>query len=212
MVLDDTTEHPFDLCVWAGGFSVPALARDCGLDVDASGRVPVDHTMRSVSHPDAYAIGDAAAVSGSWGDSLAMGCRTGGFTGPFAADAIASRVAGIEPNDFHFRYLHECISLGRRHGLVQFLNADQSPKNHILTGRMAIGYKNATLNGATVLFRWPGPCPARRRHVAELGAAQVCGPASCPRHRRRPSGTRRRLSVGRRAARPIASCRIARAT
>jgi NADH dehydrogenase len=168
--LADSRRLPFQLCVWAGGFTVPTLARTAGLSVNAEGRALVDATLRSVSHPDVYVIGDAAAVPGAWGEQLAMGCRSGGFTGPRVADIVAGRLAGREVEPFRYRYVHECISLGRRHGLVQFLNADESPKERILTGRKAIHYKNATLNGAKLLFRHPGPAFARRRHVSSTPA------------------------------------------
>ncbi|HEX6443639.1 MAG TPA: FAD-dependent oxidoreductase [Streptosporangiales bacterium] len=164
--LDDGRRVPFELCLWAGGFRVPALARTSGLAVNSEDRALVDETLESVSHPGVYVIGDAAAVAGSWGTELAMGCRSGGFTGPQVADVIAARLAGREPKPFRFRYVHECISLGRRHGLVQFLDADETPKTRILTGRAAIAYKNMTLNGAKLLFRHAGPVLARRRHVA----------------------------------------------
>ena len=55
-----------------------------------------------------------------------MGCRTGGFTGPPVADTIAARLTGRDPKLFKYRYFHECISLGRRHGMVQLHNPDQS--------------------------------------------------------------------------------------
>lgn len=165
LVLSDSSTIPFELCIWAGGFRVPDLARRSGLVVDTADRALVDRTLRSISHPDVYVIGDAAAVSGPWGDQLAMGCRSGGFTGPVVGDVIAARLTGREPKQFRYRYFHECLSLGRRHGLIQFLNADETPKNRILTGRKAIAYKNATLNGAKFLFRHTGPALARRRHV-----------------------------------------------
>jgi NADH dehydrogenase FAD-containing subunit len=94
LVLSDGATVPFTVCLWAGGFIVPTLARDSGLKVDGAGRILTDRTLRSLSHPEIYAIGDAAAVPGPWGDALAMGCRTGGFTAPQAADAIAARLAG----------------------------------------------------------------------------------------------------------------------
>ncbi|MEU6251567.1 hypothetical protein [Streptomyces sp. NPDC047043] len=46
----------------------------------------------------------------------------------------------------------------------------------VLTGRKAIAYKNATLNGAKRLFRHPGPVLTRRRHLipdAEAGMAHT---------------------------------------
>ena len=160
----------FDTCVWAGGFSVPALARRSGLAVNDTGRALVDPTLRSLSHPDVYVIGDAAAAAGPWGAQLAMGCRSGGFTGPQVADIVAARLVGREPKPFRYRYFHECISLGRRRGLVQFLAADETPHDRILTGRRAIHYKNMTLRGAQLLFRWPGPYLSRRRHVSPPAA------------------------------------------
>jgi len=166
LVLDNGDRVPFDLCLWAGGFRVPSLARDSGLAVNNTGRALVDGTLQSVSHPGIYVIGDAAAVAGPWGAELAMGCRTGGLTGPAVADIVAARLTGREPKQFRYRYVHECVSLGRRHGLVQFLNADESPKQRILTGRKAIAYKNMTLGGAQLLFRHTGPFLARRRPAA----------------------------------------------
>ncbi|HEY9290866.1 MAG TPA: FAD-dependent oxidoreductase [Microlunatus sp.] len=164
----------YRLCVWAAGFSVSELARRAGLTVNSAGRVIVDRSLESVSHPGVYAIGDAAAVSGPWGDEIAMGCRSGGFTGPAVADIIAARLTGRPAQQFSFRYLHECISLGRRHGLIQFLHADESPTDVILTGRAAIAYKNTVLNTATFLFRHPGPVlPRRRRLVAPVVSSQT---------------------------------------
>lgn len=165
-----------DLVVWAGGFRVSGLARESGLTVNADGRAVVDRTFRSVSHPEVYVIGDSAAVPGPWGGQLSMGCRTGGFTGPAAADAIAARLTGREPKPFRYRYFHECISLGRRHGLIQFLAADETPKNVVLTGRAAIAYKNAVLDGARFLFPRPGPVFARPRPILDTvsSATAVC--------------------------------------
>jgi NADH dehydrogenase len=165
LVLADGRRVAFDLCVWAGGFTVPTVARKAGLAVNEADRALVDATFRSVSDPDVYVIGDAAAIAGAWGEQLAMGCRTGGFSGPKVADIIAARLTGRDPKPFAYRYIHECISLGRQHGVVQFLNRDETPKDQILTGRKAIMYKNATLNGAKLLFRHSGPMLARRRHL-----------------------------------------------
>jgi NADH dehydrogenase len=53
---------------------------------------------------------------------LAIGCRTGGFTGPPVADTIATRLTARDPKLFKYRYFHDCISLGRRHGMVQLHN------------------------------------------------------------------------------------------
>jgi NADH dehydrogenase len=166
LVLSGGRGVPYDLCVWAGGFTVPTLARDAGLTVDGQGRIVTDETQRSVSHPEVYAIGDAGAVAGPWGAALAYGCRTGGFTGPQVADAIADRLAGRTPRSFRFRYLHECVSLGRKDAFIQFLRADQTPRRLVLTGRLAVWYKKIVLDSAKLVFRRPGPYLPRRRRSA----------------------------------------------
>lgn len=167
VITDDGEQAAADICVWAGGFSVPDLATRAGLEVTHRGRAVVDGSMRSRSHPDVYVIGDAAAIPGSWGSELAMGCRTGGATGPKVADVVSAALTGDRPaGSMRYRYVHECISLGRRRGLVQFLHADESPRDRILTGRLAMLYKNATLRSALLLFAHPGPYVAPRRHLA----------------------------------------------
>ena len=169
---------PFDVCLWAGGFTVPALAAESGFEVDRAGRVIVDDHLRSVSHPDVYVIGDAAALAGTWGAALAYGCRVAGFMGPYAADAIAAGLAGKDAPAFRFRYIHQNISLGRKDAVVQFVHAgDESPRNAVLRGRVAVWYKDLVLGSAVWLFRNPGPyLPHRRvRPVAQnagIAAAQ----------------------------------------
>ncbi|MCI2423225.1 FAD-dependent oxidoreductase [Saccharopolyspora sp. K220] len=158
VVLADGSRVYADIALWTGGFAACGLAREAGLAVNERGRVLVDETLRSVSHPEVYAIGDAVAASGKWGQEMSFGCRTGGFTGPYAADAIARRLAGRTPGPFRFRYLHQCISLGRRRGLIQFVHAtDESPKRTFLRGRIAARYKEIVSSSAVWLFRHPGP-------------------------------------------------------
>lgn len=160
------TGLPFDLCLWAGGFTVPRLAADAGVKVDGRGRVITDATLRSLSDPDVYAIGDAAAIPGPWGGALAMGCRTGGFTGPWAADVVVARLRGLPAPPFRFRYFHECLSLGRRRAIIQFLDRDGGPTERTLRGRVATAYKNVVLDAGHWVSGHPGPVLRPRRRVA----------------------------------------------
>ncbi|MPZ79225.1 MAG: oxidoreductase [Actinophytocola sp.] len=141
--------------VWTTGFTVPPLAREAGLAVDVSGRMIVDDTMRSVSHPDVYGIGDAAAVRRADGQELRMACATGLPVAQAAVRAVTARLAGKEPKPFRFRYVNQCISLGRRDGLIQFVRGDDSPKEAVLTGRLAALYKEVIVRGALQAQRHP---------------------------------------------------------
>ncbi|MEU7765887.1 FAD-dependent oxidoreductase [Nocardia sp. NPDC049190] len=134
--------------VWTTGFRVPDLAMRSGLAVDAAGRVRTDATLRSVSHPEIYAAGDAAVIAGPGDRELRMACATALPTGKYAADAALARIRGVEPRPLRFRYVVQCLSLGRRDGLIQVLRGDDSPRRTVLTGRAAASVKEWIVRGA----------------------------------------------------------------
>ncbi|MEU6643924.1 FAD-dependent oxidoreductase [Saccharomonospora sp. NPDC046836] len=148
------------LTLWATGFVVTDLAAGAGLAVDKHGRIQVDGTMRSVSHPDVYVVGDSAAAHRRGGQLLRMACAIGLPMGLRAAEAIADR----EPAPLRFRYLNQCVSLGRRDGLIQYVAADDSPHGMVLTGRNAAWYKEVIVRSAAWTTANSGPyVPSRRR-------------------------------------------------
>ncbi|MEV0028985.1 FAD-dependent oxidoreductase [Nocardia sp. NPDC050793] len=77
---------PAQMTVWTAGFAVHPIAAATTLQVSATGQIVVDDTMRSVSHPDVYAVGDAALAPGANGDPLRMSCASGVPTAYQAAD------------------------------------------------------------------------------------------------------------------------------
>ncbi|WP_433660076.1 NAD(P)/FAD-dependent oxidoreductase [Nocardia sp. CA-128927] len=134
--------------VWTAGFAVPDLAARSGLSVDGTGRVLTDSSLRSISHPDVYAAGDSAVIAGPGGRELRMACATALPTGKYAADAVVARLRGAEPEELRFRYIFQCLSLGRRDGVIQVLHADDSPARTVLTGRTAAWVKELIVRGA----------------------------------------------------------------
>ncbi len=129
-----------DVVVWAGGTRVPPLAAAAGLAVDGLGRVVTDAALRSVSHPEVYAVGDAAAIRQGYGVMHGT-CQGGMPTGVHAAMSIIRALEGKEPAPFRFGYYHTPISLGRHDAVVQFTHPDGSPRRVYLTGGMAARYK-----------------------------------------------------------------------
>lgn len=131
-----------DLTLWTAGVRVPRLAEDAGITTDTKGLIVTDNTLRSVSHPDVYAVGDAAAVRQAWGEIHGT-CQSGMPTAAYAADAIARRLRGKKVKPFRFGYFHQPVSLGRRDAVIQFTHADDTPKRWYLTGRAAVVYKES---------------------------------------------------------------------
>ncbi|MFJ3305879.1 NAD(P)/FAD-dependent oxidoreductase [Streptomyces sp. NPDC086549] len=139
---------PAAVTVWTTGFAVHPIARATTLEVTGTGQIVVDRTMRSVSHPDVYAIGDAAMAMGPGDKPLRMSCATGTPMAWQAADAIAARLTGGKLPKVPIRYFNQCISLGRREGLIQYVTADDRAVRAALTGRFAAVYKELVCKGA----------------------------------------------------------------
>ncbi|URN14657.1 MULTISPECIES: NAD(P)/FAD-dependent oxidoreductase [Streptomyces] len=168
---------PAAVTVWTTGFAVHPIARATALEVDGAGRIAVDGTMRSVSHPDVYAIGDAALVTGPGGRPLRMSCATGVPTAWQAADAIAARLTGGKVPAVSIRYFNQCVSLGRADGLIQYVTADDRAVDTVLTGRFAARYKELVCKGAAWGVAHPTLGLPVRRHRVVREAART-GPAA----------------------------------
>ncbi|RVX44949.1 NADH dehydrogenase FAD-containing subunit [Nonomuraea polychroma] len=157
---------PAAVTVWTTGFAVHPIAKATALQVTDTGQIVVDGTMRSVSHPDVYAVGDAAMVMGPGDKPLRMSCASGMPTAWQAADAIAARLSGGKLPNAPIRYFNQCISLGRKEGLIQYVTADDRAVQAVLTGRLAAVYKELICKGAAWGVANPTlRLPTRRRRV-----------------------------------------------
>ncbi|MEV4184614.1 FAD-dependent oxidoreductase [Streptosporangium canum] len=163
---------PAAVTVWTAGFAVHPIAKLTTLEVTGTGQIVVDRTMRSVSHPDVYAIGDAAMVMGPGDKPLRMSCASGIPTAWQAVGAIAARLTGGKLSNAPIRYFNQCISLGRKEGLIQYVTADDRAVQAVLTGRLAAVYKELICKGAAWSVANPMlGLPARRRRVTRERAA-----------------------------------------
>ncbi|MFD7984158.1 NAD(P)/FAD-dependent oxidoreductase [Kitasatospora indigofera] len=151
-----------DAVLWTSGTRVPPLAAAAGLTVDERGRVVTDGALRSVSHPEVYAVGDAAAIRQGYGVMHGT-CQGGMPSGVHAALSILRVLAGKEPKPFRFGYYHTPVSLGRQDAVVQFTHPDDSPRRIVLTGARAAKYKE-TVSAA------PWPTFARMKKMPASGA------------------------------------------
>ncbi|MGW4837024.1 NAD(P)/FAD-dependent oxidoreductase [Streptomyces globisporus] len=161
---------PAAVTIWTTGFAVHPIARATTLQTGDTGQITVDATMRSLSHPDVYAIGDAALVTGPGDKPLRMSCASGVPTAWQAADAIAARLTDNKLPTISARYFNQCISLGRKEGLIQYVTADDRAVNAALTGRLAALYKELVCKGAAWGVANPTlGLPTRRRRVTAEG-------------------------------------------
>jgi NADH dehydrogenase FAD-containing subunit len=171
---EDGRTVPAAVTVWTTGFAVHPLAEGTGLALADTGRIVVDATMRSVSHPDVYVVGDAGHAPGAGGKPLRMSCASGTPMAWQAADSIAARLTGGKLPNAPLRYFNQCVSLGRKNGLIQFVTADDRSVDRTLSGRLAAGYKELVCKGAAWGVAHPtlGVPARRRRPVAGRGTSE----------------------------------------
>lgn len=127
-----------DVVVWNASLRPSTeLATAAGLTVGTDGRITVDACLRSVSHPDVYAAGDAAGAWTPDAGALRMACATALPVGARAGRNAAADLTGREARPLRFRYQAQVLSLGRHDGLVQRVRRDDSPTDLVVTGRLA---------------------------------------------------------------------------
>lgn len=151
---------PFDVCLWAGGFSVPRLAREAGLAVNEHGQILIDPFMRSISNPEIYAVGDAANPVEPPGVAVRMAGITAVIMGAHGADCLSAAIQGKKQRPFSFAYLGQGIALGQNNAIGFNNYPDDKPKLPYFTGRL--GYEGREFfvrllaDLPNLERRWPG--------------------------------------------------------
>jgi NADH dehydrogenase FAD-containing subunit len=132
---------PHDLCIWTTGFLPPPLATAAGIRVNAHGQIITDPSLVSVSHPNIIAVGDAAEIEARDGGPCRMGSATGLAMGTAGVRTLTALMSGKRPPAFRFNYLFRNICLGRKDGVIQFVDRRDVPRSIVWTGSAAVRWK-----------------------------------------------------------------------
>ncbi|NLE82548.1 MAG: FAD-dependent oxidoreductase [Rhodococcus sp.] len=169
VIASDGTELRSDATVWAAGFAVHPIAAASGLQVEEDGRITVNRTMRSISHPDVYAAGDSVYAVGDNERPLPMSCASAGFTRMQATAAIIGDLTGHEVSKTPLAYFGNCISLGQKDAVFQVVDKEATSKSWSLRGAPASVFKSFVLNNVAWNMAHPTfGLPARRRRKAAV--------------------------------------------
>jgi NADH:ubiquinone reductase (H+-translocating) len=172
--LEDGSQLATRLSVLATGFGIQPLGASFGLPTRADGRVCVDEHLRVQGSPNVFVAGDLAAppraaIGTGLGtaDSTRMSCATAMPLGAHAADQIARQLRGRSLVPYRFGYLLQCISLGRKSGVVAFVDSDDRPSGRVISGRTAAMIKESICRVVMGMLRlerlfagafaWPQP-------------------------------------------------------
>ena len=119
VTLADGREIPAGMIVWATGVRATPLADSLGLPQAQDGRILVQPNLSLPGHPEAFAIGDMAALplpAGGLHPALAQFALQGGR---HAAREIMRHLSGTPSRPFRYRDKGMTASVGRDAGIVQ---------------------------------------------------------------------------------------------
>ncbi|MEZ4240479.1 MAG: FAD-dependent oxidoreductase [Myxococcota bacterium] len=135
------------LVAWTAGMRPSPWLADSGLPLDDRGRVRVTPTLQVEGHPTVLAAGDCA------GTALRMACATAMPMGCHAAAGAVALAGGREPEPLHFGYAARCVSLGRRHAVMQGTDRADAP-TWAVGGWAAVQLKEGILWSVTRVLGW----------------------------------------------------------
>jgi len=146
-------ELPFEVCVWAGGFTGLLLGAEAGLAVNDRQQILVDPWLRAAGQAAIYVAGDAAAMTESVGAPVLMTCKTALPLGAHAADNVARAIYQRPEQRFGFGDTGSCISLGRHDGIIQTARRDGTPTTTVFTGRVGAWLKERVCRFTVAMLR-----------------------------------------------------------
>ena len=166
---------PFDLCLCAPGFRASPIVTRMTDQLDDNGRAKVADTLQLVGDDRIWIAGDSAAFPWQGPGPLRMGCAVAMPMGAQAGENVAAVIKGNDPTPFSFGFLIRCVSLGRKAGVVQTTQWDDTAKNRVFTGatgawikecvcRMTFNIPRWELATGLRLYRWPS-VPTLHRNI-----------------------------------------------
>ena len=126
--------------------------------------------------PGLWVAGDIAATGHRWS------CAAAEPMGAHVADNILRVAAGRGPLPFRFGFAVQCVSLGRRQGVVQRVSAEDAPRRLVISGHAGAFIKERIsrmarhiASGSATRYRWPaGPSIHELRHsIADHSARRA---------------------------------------
>ena len=118
--LADTTIEAGTI-VLAAGILPSAVSRGIAVSHDQRGRIEVDATMRSRSHPEVWALGDCAAIPTPDGHFYPALAQHAVREAKQLARNLAAVIRGQPPKPFVFRSLGTMAALGHTRAVAQVL-------------------------------------------------------------------------------------------
>jgi NADH dehydrogenase len=105
--------------IWAAGVRASPIAAALGVETARGGRIVVGPGLRIPGRPEAFAIGDLAAIADGEGGFLPGVAQVAMQSGRHVAGEIRRQVAGEAPTPFHYTDKGSMATIGRRAAVAE---------------------------------------------------------------------------------------------
>lgn len=105
--------------IWAAGVQANPLAATLGVETSRGGRIVVGGDLRIPGHPEAFAIGDVAAIPDGTGGLLPGVAQVAIQSGHHVAGEISRALAGRPPMPFRYHDKGTMATIGRRAAVAE---------------------------------------------------------------------------------------------
>ena len=134
---DANTSIPFDICVWAGGFTAHPMAEEAGLSINAKGQIITTPWLQATQDQHVFAVGDALAPTTQSGAPMRMSVFVAAISGAHAADTLRRIIRGQTPKPFSFAWYGQAVALGGKQAVGFLTFPNDYPARPIFRGRVA---------------------------------------------------------------------------
>lgn len=142
LLLSNGDTLSFDICLWAGGFIAPTLARDAGLQCNDLNQVWVDPYLHPQGYDDIYVVGDAMIPLVELGSPTRMCVMVAMVSGAQTANNLNRRLRGKSEQPMSFAYYGQGIAMGTQDAVGFMTYPADAVVGPILRRKLAVHIRN----------------------------------------------------------------------
>jgi NADH dehydrogenase len=152
--------------VWGAGLQGNELVRSLGIDLERGNRIAVGPDLTLPGHPEAYVVGDIAAITDAKTEQVLPQLGSVGLqSGEHAGEEIARRIAGKKSKPFRYRDKGTMATIGREAAVVQMLGGRTMTglKAQLAWGTVHLALLPTNEDRAKAVVDWAGAAMTHQR-------------------------------------------------
>jgi NADH dehydrogenase len=166
VTLKSGTELKAHTLVWGAGLQGNQLVHSLGLDLERGNRIGVGPELTIAGHPEAFAIGDIAAITDAKTQQVLPQLGSVALqSGEHAGETIARRIASKETKPFKYRDKGTMATIGRGAAVVQMLGGRtmKGKKAQLAWGTVHLALLPTNEDRAKAIVDWAGAALTHQR-------------------------------------------------